>query len=182
MQAFGSESEKTYIDKVLGRREGEQIKILIKKDTLTRGDLLDLLHLLTSAEIKLANLDDQDRYILGKFFVWIREMVKIAEFYYDYKDDLNNSDAKKICFADEGCLTKEGKEEILRNIASNQHMIEHNIKYLCDIFLYIARSSVSLEALGFDTLTKARYEYGYGQQTPTTNLDMPRGQAQFKRP
>jgi len=136
----------SFSDKLLGKDISRRIQLLIKKD-LTRKDLLELLYLLTSDELKLANLDSYDRYILGKYFTWVRDLVKLGEFLYDYIDTLENADSE----------TKEALEDI-------KNMILHDIKFSVDIYLYLMRSTLGVDAFAFDSLSKSRYEYEYGGQ------------------
>ncbi|MEM5810114.1 MAG: hypothetical protein QW156_04480 [Candidatus Aenigmatarchaeota archaeon] len=141
-------TDKTYIDKILAKSESESLKSLIKKNELTREDLLEILYLLTGLEIKLSNFDEYTRYVLGKYFTWIRELVKIAEFIYDYEEEIRKGEDDEV------------------NIVYQQikNMMLHNTKFAVDIFLYLSRSSLSLEGVAFDKLSKSRYEYEYGQQ------------------
>lgn len=140
----------SFSDKLLGKDIGRRLQQLIKKD-LTRDDLLELLYLLTSDELKLANLSEYDRYILGKYFTWVRDLVKLGEFYYDLleTDDIKD---KKV-------------KEVLR---TTKDMVLHNIKFSVDIYLYLLRSTLGVEAFAFDSMSKSRYEYEYGGATPTS--------------
>ena len=42
-------------------------------------ELLELLYMCIGTEAKLVNLSDWDRYVVLKFFVWIREFIKVVE-------------------------------------------------------------------------------------------------------
>lgn len=140
--------EKTYTDKLLARSEIKDIKDLIKKEDLTRSDLLELLYLLSSAEIKLANFNDWDRYLLGKFLAWIRDFVSMAEIIYDYQDEYKN-------------YTDDSKKQIKTMMTNIRKFILHNIKFLVDIFVYLSRSTLSLNMAAFEAMSKSRYEYAY---------------------
>ena len=83
---FAPEHEKTFIDKVLGRREVEELKTIMERDELSRSDLNKLLYLLSSVEIKLVNFGEWDRYLLGKFYAWIRDFVATLEILFDYQE------------------------------------------------------------------------------------------------
>jgi hypothetical protein len=163
--AFRQPSEKTFIDKLLSRREVESLQQLIQKDDLTRSDLLKLLYMLTGAELKLSNLGDYDRYLLGKYFTWIRDLVKVAEFLYDYESKI-----------DSYRFSKEGSAEIKETLAAVKNMMLHDVKFGADIFLFLTRSSMGLSALAFDTLSKGRYEYEYtGAGYPGSSPQQPVG-------
>lgn len=146
---YSRDFEKTYIDKLLGRHEVEKMKELIKKPDLNRSELLDLLYMLISVEVKLSNLNEWDRYLLGKYFTWVRDLVKLAEFLFDYQDDIKKYKFKKY------------EDEILTTIESIRKMLLHNVKFAVDVFLYLTRSTLGIEGVAFDTLSKGRFEYQY---------------------
>jgi len=153
---FSQQSEKTFIDKVLAKQDVDDIRNIIKKKTLTRSDLLELLYLLSATEAKLLNYSEWDRYIILKFFVWIRDFIKVAEFLYDYQDKL-----------------KENKQELNPRtqalINNNVRLISHNAKFLIDLYFNIGRTTLSLGATGLLELIKNKFEISYPsapQQTP----------------
>jgi hypothetical protein len=141
-------SERTYTDKLLSRKEVSQIQELVKKDDLNRSELLELLYLLSSAEAKLANFNDWDRYLNGKFLTWIRDLVSVAEILYDYKTEYDE---------------RSDDDEVKQLMETNRKLMLHNIKFLCDIFLYMLRSSLSLNMSAFDILATNKYEYAYNE-------------------
>lgn len=89
--------EKSFIDKLIARRDIESIKKLIKKPDLTREELLEITYNLSSSELKLVNLSEWDRYVILKFGgVWIGQFVKMAELLYDYKEYLDEKETLLI--------------------------------------------------------------------------------------
>jgi hypothetical protein len=153
-KVFKSIQDKSYIDKLLGKKELEAIRILIKTDDMTRSELLELLYMLTSVELKLSNLNEYDRYLMGKYFTWVRDLVKLAEFLYDYEDQLNQG---KL-----GFKNKETEADIKETLTAIKKMLLHDVKFSVDIFLYLIRSTSGVGAAAFDTLSKSRFEYEYG--------------------
>lgn len=145
---YGGQTEKTFIDKTLARSDIEEIKDIMQKEDLKRKDLLKLLYLLSGTEIKLVNFDEFDRYLLGKFYAWIRDFVASAETLYDIQEDI----AKKKITVNANTI------KMLENVRVK---LVHSVKFLVDVFFYLSRSTLSLEASGFDTITKTRYEYYY---------------------
>jgi len=145
---YSQNTEKSFIDKVLAKNDVEKIKDLMKKEKLERTDLLELLYMLPSIEIKLVNMGEWERYLLGKFFSWIRDFVASAELLYDYLDKIDTGEIKVT-------------EKTKKALENTQKLILHDIKFLVDVFFYLARSTLSLGATGFDTLTKSRFEYYY---------------------
>ena len=146
--------EKTFIDKVLGRQDAERLKELMAKSELTRNDLTELLYLLTSVNLKLVNFNEWDRYLLGKFYAWIRDFVTLCEDIIDYEDDINDPTKG---------LISNTTDTQLKNIIERvrKHDI-HNCKFLIDVFLYLSNSTLSIGGSGFDTLTTSKFEYDYG--------------------
>lgn len=159
---FSKNTEKTFIDKLLARNEAERLKELVVKPQLTRAELLEILYMCSSIEIKMVNFGDWERYINAKFFVWIREFVKIAELMYDYKDNLAlDVKANKI----------ELSPRTQRLLLNNERLIEHNIKFLVDLYLNLMRSTLSLGATGFLELLKNKFEVSYPQMQSATPIE-----------
>lgn len=198
---FNSPSEKTFIDKLLAKQDIDKIRELIKKPKLTRSELLELLYLISGAESKLLNYGEWDRYVLLKFFVWIREFIKIAELLYDYQDDLKKKEISgegvnspkypifEVIYAE---FSKEmGKwvytkalttstatvkfkitsrtKQLLHN---NERLIEHNAKFLIDLYLNIGRTTLSLGATGFIEGLKNKFEIAYPQTQGSHSQDI----------
>jgi len=145
-------SEKTFIDKILAKEDVNRVRDLIKKPRLKREELLELLYLLAGTEAKLVNYGDWDRYIILKFYVWVREFIKVAEIFFDYKDDLRIKEKKKVM------ILSDRTKKILDN---NERLIEHNAKFLIDLYFNIARTTLSLGASGFLETLKNKYEIAY---------------------
>lgn len=150
---FTKNSEKTFIDKILAKDDVKAIRDLIKKEHWRREDLLEVLYLLSSAEAKLLNYGEWDRYIIMKFFVWIREYVKVAELLYDYEDNVTK---KHITLSP---TTK-------RLFERNKILFEHNIKFLVDLYFQIGRSSLSIGGTGFMEILTNKYEMSYPNASP----------------
>lgn len=151
---FSQDKEKTFIDKLLGRKEIERTKELIKKEQLTRSEILELLHSCSSAESKLWNFSEWERYVHLKFFVWIREFTKISEIMFDQKEkmmkDPNISERSKI---------------LLKN---NERLIEHNTKFLVELYFNMARTTLSLNATAFIEFLKNKFEVLYPSGLPNS--------------
>lgn len=181
---FSGQSEKSFIDKLLAKSDVDRVRELIRTNKLKREDLLELLYLLSGNEAKLLNYGEWDRYIILKFFVWIREFVKVAEIMFDYQEDLKKKEntcknCKKLgktkekenkcsCenFISSSILTERTKQ-LLYN---NERYIEHNVKFLVDLYFNIGRTTLSLGATGIMELLKNKYEVVYPQQPVTGGL------------
>jgi hypothetical protein len=149
---LGTNSEKTFIDKILARKDIDEVRDLIKKPRLTRAELLEVLYLLSASESKLYNFSAWERYIIMKFFVWIREFIKVAELLYDYQDDLRKREKDGL-----GQLSPRAR----KYLDNNERLIEHNAKFLIDLYFMIGRTSLSLGATGFTELLKNKFEINY---------------------
>lgn len=186
---FSSRSEKTFVDKVLAQDDISALQNLIKKPVLTREELLEILYLLVGKETKLLNFDGWDRYLQLKFFVWIREFVKILEILFDYEDDLKikqntcaicglpiKSNNDIIC----NCTEQEKKAIITlskraeRLLQNNKLLMQHNAKFLVDLYLNIARTTMSLGAVGFMETLKNKFELYYPNLPGATTADTQR--------
>lgn len=142
--------EKTFIDKILGKADTDRLKELVQKDPLARRDLLEILYLLGATESKLVNYSDWDRYIMLKFFVWVREFVKICELMYDYEEEITQGKMKLSPTA----------AQILKN---NQRLMQHNAKFLIDLYLNMSRTTLSVGGMGILELLKNKFEISYPQ-------------------
>lgn len=160
---FQKNAEKTFIDKLFSNNEVERVKDLVKKHKLTREELLELLYMLTSNEMKKLNLSEWDRYVILKYFTWIREFVKIAELLYDYQDDLKTRE-------------KEGRINISKRtktlLSNNERLIEHNAKFLVDLYFNIGRTSLSVGGTGFLESLKQKFEMSYPNGIPQLNTNV----------
>lgn len=145
---YGGSQEKTFVDKVLAKDEVAEIKELMQKASLTREELLKLLYLIAGTENKLLNFGEWDRYLLGKFFAWIRDFVSDAEILFDYLDKVNLGKIR---------ITLNAKEALLYS----ERLLLHDIKFVIDVYCFLGRSTLSLGATAFDTLTSNRFEYDY---------------------
>ena len=156
---YHQDHDKSYIDKILAVKEIERIKELQKKEKLTRSELLELMYSCLQTEAKLVNYGEYDRYVILKFFVWVREFIKVAEKMYDIKDDFEKKQKAGIY------KLKPRTEEIL-NI--NEREIEHISKFLIDLYLNIARTTLSIGASGFKELISNKFEFAYPQAATMT--------------
>ena len=186
---FSKNVEKTYIDKLLAKEDVNKIKELIKKERLNRSELLELLYMCLGTESKLLNLGTWDRYVILKFFVWIREFIKIAELMYDYREYLE--ERENTCITCKGYIKLEMKgknkcyctppvpiyELSMRTktmLDNNEKLIEHNAKFLIDLYLNIVRTTLSLGGTGFLELLKNKFEMAYPQADISTPVDKPK--------
>lgn len=156
--AFNSTAhEKTFIDKLLAKDDIKKIGELMKKKRLSREELIEALYLLASSESKLQNFSEWERYVLLKFYVWIREFIKIAEILYDFKDKHD------VMIKNKEIKPSANYDKLLDNCMQR---IEHNAKFLIDLYLNISRSSLSVNGTGFMELLKNKFEVDYRGTNP----------------
>lgn len=153
---FNGVSEKSYLDKILGKNDVDRLRELVKKDNLTRSDMMELQYLLSATESKLLNYGEWERYVMLKLYIWVREFIKTTMFLYDYRD--------KMTAKDNHLKLDERTVHLIGNCA---RMMEHNVKFMCDLYLNIGRTSLSLGATGFLETLKNKYEIAY-PTAPTT--------------
>jgi len=158
---FTKNYEKSFIDKLLSRKEVEEIRLLIKKPQLTRSELLELLYLIGSTEQKLFNYDEWNRYVSLKYFVWLREFISICELWFDFDDQLKKDKT----------LLNDNHDRLMKTVRDH---LEHNAKFLVDLYLNIGRTSLSINATGFFELMRNKFEISYPemqqQKEPKTGL------------
>lgn len=152
---FTGNAEKTFLDKILSRKDAERIRDLMRKTPLQREDLLELLNLLSGVEAKLVNLDEWGRYVTLKYFVWIREFIKINMMLFDYKDESEKNQVLRL------------NDRSRRLLDNNIRLMEHNTKFLIDLYLNINRSTLSLGGSAFFETLKNKFEIGYNQPAAT---------------
>ena len=177
---FSGNNERTYIDKLLSKDDITAIREIIKKDELTRQDMLELLDYLPGSESKLLNLDDWDRYVLLKFYAWIRALTMCAEYFYDYEEKIvyKNKENKYYHNAKEITDYNEDKHIIItrrteKTFNNGKRIISHAVKSLVDLYLNIGRTSLSVGGMGLLEFLKQRFELAYSNlpqlQTPNIN-------------
>lgn len=152
--------EKTFIDKILGKADTDRLRELIQKDPLERKELLEILYLMGATESKLVNYSEWDRYVMLKFFVWVREFIKLCELMYDYADDCKRTDPKN---PNKTFITLSPRaKQILQN---NSRLMQHNAKFLIDLYLNMSRTTLSVKGMGILELLKNKFEISYPQQS-----------------
>lgn len=147
---YGSQIEKTFVDKVLAKEDLEKINEIKAKKDPSKEDLNQLVALVCGMEIKLLNFDRNDQYINGKYYIWVEEIHKIVNDVYDYYESkyANLDDYEK------------------KQIDDVKYLMIQNLKFACGIFHFMTRSTLSHKAAAFDTLTTTRNEQEYIYGTP----------------
>lgn len=183
---FQGESEKSLVDKLLGRKDADSLHQLMKKEPLTRSDLEEILFLMTSIDQKIVNYDNWDRYLIVKLFPWVKDYSTVVKTWMLYEEEFAEGKhdeeftiTKEITVKDPetGAETKKKIKPILiethKIVKETSKYIQHNLKFLISVFLLVQNSTLSIDGAAFETLTTSRYEYSY----PNVPLPQPQGRS-----
>ncbi len=146
-----SQVDKSSLDKVYASKEINEFKKLAEKEELTRGEVLGMMYMLAGVENKLVNYGAYDRYVLAKFFVWIRDIASVLECVFDYQDKLKENGVT---------MTLEAREYLKNNL----RLLQHAFKFLVDLYLMMSRSTLSLNAVGFKESLSNRFDVNYSEK------------------
>lgn len=183
---FQGESEKSLVDKLLGRQDADKLHALMQKEPLNRSDIEEILFLMTSIDQKILNYDEWDRYIIIKLFPWVKDYSTICKTWMLYEEQYNqgnfdNDFTTTIKIKDEktgeeveqtikvkdtegnekNVVFKPVLEETKRIIAEISKYLQHNLKFLISVFLLVSNSTLSIDGAAFETITTQRFEYSY---------------------
>ena len=161
---FQGESEKSLVDKLLGRQDADKLHSLMQKEPLTKSDIEEILFLMTSIDQKIVNYDEWDRYVIVKLFPWVKNYSTICKTWMIYEEQFANGDFDQD-FTDPSIL-----EETKKTVGETTKYLQHNLKFLISIFLLVSNSTLSIDGAAFETLTTSRFEYHY------PNLSLPQPQ------
>lgn len=89
---FQGESEKSLVDKLLGRQDADKLHKLMQKEPLTKSDIEEILFLMTSIDQKIVNYDEWDRYVVVKLFPWVKDCSIQCKAWMIYEESFNNGD------------------------------------------------------------------------------------------
>src|SRR4030043_1769857 len=152
---FHGESEKSFVDKILGRQDADKLHELIKKEPLTLSDIEEVLFLMTSIDQKLLNYAEWDRYVIVKLFPWIKDFSIVCKtmmiYETQYSEGEFNDDFKTIDVRDD-------TYKIIKEI--NKYLL-HDFKFLISTFLLVSNTTLSIDGVAFDVLTTSKFEYSY---------------------
>lgn len=173
---FSQSKEKTFIDKLLARKDVDSLRELIKKDKWDKKTLAEILYLLSGNEQKLLNHSDYSRYFSLKYFVWVREFAKTLEEFYETKEFLEQKEKNSKKENPEGEIEDFELSEIGKRMLSNIIAdMEHNLKFLIDLLLRIDRTSLSLNAAAFKEILTNKFEMSYHQPASVLKPEESRG-------
>lgn len=149
---FVKPSERTVIDKLFAREDIERIREMSKTTRLSKAELQELLHLLTSVEPKLLNLKEWTMYAMSQFLVGITGFVTLAMQYCDAQDLINERKAL-------GKVSKR-TEELFEE---SRLKIDRSMRFIVNVFSYSGRVTLSKDALAFKEFVRAQWELEYAK-------------------
>lgn len=174
---FQGESEKSLVDKLLGRQDADKLHSLMQKEPLTRSDLEEILFLMTSIDQKIVNYSEWDRYVIVKLFPWVKDYSTVCKTWMLYEEQYDRGEfdkdftiTKKVKIKVKGKDSKMEEKEIeikpileetKKIVSETSKYMQHNLKFLISVFLLVQNSTLSIDGAAFETLTTARYEYSY---------------------
>jgi len=150
---YHANPEKTSQDQILSKQEVLRLRELVGKDVLKQLDINSIQNILVSNEIKMTNFTDREKYIIGKYFIWVSEYAKrytksisAKEFYTKYDGKLTER-------------TKEARLEIEKDYANTYKLLVH-------VYCYLIRSPLSVKGALINRFTTNRQEIQYSGQLP----------------
>lgn len=160
---FSPSAEKSFTDKTLAREEIERIREIMKEVELSRSQIHELRNLLVGINIKLVNLDDNDRAVIGHLLAHLESLFQVEEELFEYIELIK--------------LQKNIGNDSLKLLISGRKKMEHNLKFMTDVYLYCVNSSLSLTAAAFNSYTSNKYEYSYAEpkNLPQAQSGLPGG-------
>ncbi len=153
---FHGESEKSFVDKLLGRQDADKLHTLIKKEPLTMSDVEEMLFLMTSIDQKILNYSAWDRYVVVKLFPWVKDFSTVCKTMMRYQQQYEETGGFNEEFKDQ-----DTKLEVLEIIKEINKYLLHNLKFLISVFLLVSNTTLSIDGAAFETLTTSRFEYSY---------------------
>jgi len=171
---FEGESERSVVDKLLGRKDADKLHSLMQKEPLTKSDVEEILFLMTSIDQKILNYNEWDRYVIVKLFPWVKDYSTICKTWMIYEEQFKKGEFDEdFVICEKQDITKKGVKPILVDtkdiISEITKYLQHNLKFLISIFLLVSNSTLSIDGAAFETLTTSKFEYSY----PTVPLPQP---------
>jgi hypothetical protein len=138
--------EKSLLDKLFSKEDIAAITEIHTKKRATKEDMQKLLQLLVGMESKLLNFDEDYPYILGRYFVRIRETFSLYEEMCDYYSQI------------EKYIKNPSTKEIWE---SNIYILKATCLFYSSNFQWIARSSMSVGDSAFYNALTNKFELSY---------------------
>jgi len=145
---FNDGGEKTRMDKVLSQSEVDRLREIITKDLFEVEEVDEIMNILVSTELKLTNFNENDRYILGKYLLWVSEYGK------RYSRAIRTRDYYKRQWTFLTERTRNMRIDIEKDYAGTFKQAVHT-------YCFLARSPLSIGGSLIDRLTSDKREMKY---------------------
>jgi len=145
---FARDYEKTKYDKLLAQSEMQRLRELVSKELFDINDIGEIMNILVSTEIKLTNFNENDRYVLGKYLLWVTEYAK------RYATAIRAKDQYQKMWTKLSKRHRELRIEIEKSYAEN-------FKQAIHAYCFLARSPLSISGALIKTMTTDRSEMEY---------------------
>ena len=129
-------SDKNSLDKAHARRDIEELETVLASKELSSDSLARILALMSGGEGKLFNFNRAERIIVLRVFVCVREVTRLLESF--LKIDNKSPVEKRVYFE-----------------------LQQSAKFLIALYLSIARTSLSIDAMGFMESLSTKIEMKY---------------------
>jgi len=146
----GQATDRTFLEKIFGKEEMQQIKAVMEKESLSETNICALESMINSWELKLVNHGDKSRYACGKYTTWI-------------------SDFNSINILITAMIEMEKDNNIgegMDALKQAKKIADLCTKRLINNYLYFARSGLSLGGFAFNRVTTQRIEQEYTTRWP----------------
>lgn len=145
---FAKDYEKTKYDKLLAQSEMQRLRILVSKELFSINDISEIMNILVSTEVKLTNFNDLDRYVLGKYLIWVTEYAK------RYSQAIRAKEQYEEMWEKLTPRHKELRIEI-------EKLYAETFKQAVHTYCFLARSPLSIGGSLVKTMTTDRSEMEY---------------------
>ena len=145
---FARDFEKTKYDKLLAQSEMQRLRELVSKELFDINDISEIMNILVSTEVKLTNFNENDRYILGKYLIWVTEYAK------RYSTAIRAKDQYQKIWVTLSKRHKETRIEI-------EKLYAETFKQAVHCYCFLARSPLSIGGSLVKTMTTDRSEMEY---------------------
>ena len=148
-EMFARNYERTSVDKPLAKEDVQRVKELMKKQHLSKEELTEVYHHVSTTEIKLLNFGVNDKYQLTECIITMDSIFNAAMQIYDIYETLPQTPSSDI--------EKQTKELWMQN----RTLGERCVRTLLTHYLYMSRGTLSLDGVGFDKVITSRHEIVY---------------------
>jgi hypothetical protein len=147
---YKNNEEKTRYDKILALSEITKIRDIMKKEEIGIEEVSEIMNIATAVETKLTNINQHERYILGKYLIWIGEYSK------RFSKALRANQYYAAYWTKLTPRTQELRKEIIKDYTEQFKQNMH-------AYFFLLHSPLSINGALVDSLTMDKKEIQYNQ-------------------